>query len=81
MLVYLNSNFEKYSRLIGRIEDKSLENFIAKVKANKGIWRFYESIVFSQKNCEEEHQKLKKLQESSYQMSEEEAAILEEVRK
>lgn len=49
--VYINSKFEKYTRLVGRIEDKSIQNFKAKVKANKGMWRFYENIEFVQKDC------------------------------
>ena len=65
VLVYLNSKFEKYSRLIGRLEDKSVEAFKAKVKVNKGIWRFYEKIAYEKKDCEAEHEKIKKM-ESGY---------------
>jgi hypothetical protein len=80
VLVYLNSKFEKYSRLIGRIEVVSVENFKAKVKANKGMWRFFERLEFKNKSCEKEHQRLKELEQAGYQMSEDEAAILEEIR-
>lgn len=41
VLIYLNHKFEKYSRLIGRIEESSINIFKAKVKTNKGIWRAY----------------------------------------
>lgn len=60
-MIHLNSKFEKFSRLIGRIEAKSIESFKAKVKVNKGIFRSYEQINFENRNCEKEHEKLKKL--------------------
>jgi len=43
-LIYLNSKFEKYTRLIGRIDAKSIEVFYAKVKSNKVSWRAYDRI-------------------------------------
>ena len=79
-LVYLNAKFQKYSRLVGRIEDKSIESFKTKIKGNKGIWRNYDKIEFQNKNCEKEHQKIKQLETSGSELTEEEAAILEEIR-
>lgn len=57
-LVYINSKFEKFSRMIGRLESNSIRNFISKVRANKAIYRGYDKLVLEDKSCEKEHQKL-----------------------
>lgn len=79
-LVYINSKFEKFSRMIGRLEPNSIRNFISKVRTNKAIYRGYDKLVLEDKNCEKQHQKLEQLAHGSASLSEEEAAIIEELR-
>ena len=76
-LVYINSKFEKYSRMIGRLESQSIRNFISKIRTNKASYRGYDKLKFNDKDCEIEHQKIEKLSEQNTELSPEEAAILE----
>jgi len=50
-LVYIDSRFEKYARLVGTIEDKSILAFVGKVKSNKATWRGYDNLVVINKDC------------------------------
>lgn len=52
VLLYINSKFEKYSRMIGRLEPTAIRNFISKSRANKGAFRGYDKLKLLDKNCE-----------------------------
>jgi hypothetical protein len=40
-----------------------------KVKSNKGIWRAYDAIAFENKDCVKEHERLKQLESSNFEIS------------
>lgn len=79
-IIFLNPKFEKYSRLVGRIEEKAIDAFIQRVKSNKASWRPYDRLKLDSKDCVKEHERLKELESSGYEMSAEEAEILEQIR-
>ena len=54
-LVYVNSKFEKYTRLVGRLESRSINTLFGKVRSNKAMYRGYDKINFENKDCEFEH--------------------------
>ena len=64
-LVYINSKFEKYARMVGRLEPRSINSFFAKVKANRSPYRGYDKLKMEDKDCKEEHEKLKKMAQQS----------------
>ena len=64
-LVYINSKFEKYARMVGRLEPRSINSFFAKVKANRSPYRNFEKLKIDDKDCKAEHEKLKKMAEQS----------------
>ena len=70
-LVYINSKFEKYSRLVGRLEARSINSLFAKVKSNKAMYRGYDQLSFENKDCEFEHDRLEKLQGQNVELSDE----------
>lgn len=61
---------------MGRIEEKAIDAFIQRVKSNKASWRPYDRLKFDNKDCVKEHERLKELETSGYQMTAEEAEIL-----
>ena len=60
-LVYINSKFEKYSRLVGRLEARSINSLFVKIKSNKAMYRGYDQLLLENKDCEFEHDRLEKL--------------------
>ena len=60
-LIYIEPKFQKYARMVGRVEPSSVATFITKIKAKKGMFRGYNKLQFQNKDCEFQHEKLKKL--------------------
>ena len=45
-LVYINSKFEKYARLVGRLESSSINNMFGRVRSGKAMYRGYDKLAF-----------------------------------
>jgi hypothetical protein len=67
--IFLNPKFEKYSRLVGRIEEKAVLGFYQRVKGGKGVWRGYSGLSFTDLNCKDEHARLKRLDNAASELS------------
>ena len=70
-VVYVNSDFEKFTRLIGRIEEKSLAMMSDKIKSNRAVFNKYKSLKFMNKNCSKVHIELREMQNKSSQLDDE----------
>ena len=79
-LLFVDTKFEKFARMVGRVEAKSVSNFLAKVHNKKVSFRGYDTLLFEDKDCAKEHERLRKLSNEGAAISDEEAAILEELR-
>lgn len=61
VLVYIDAKFEKYSRMVGRVEKSSMVAFFSRVRSRKAMFRGYNKLNFENKDCQFEHEKNKKL--------------------
>jgi hypothetical protein len=62
-LIHIDAKFEKYARMIGRLESSYISAFFSKIKGKRATYRGYDKLAFESRDCEFERDKMEKVKE------------------